>query len=102
MTLRIKEILKERGMQIGELAELIELSPQNLSKLLNSKSKPSIETFEKIAEKLNVELWELFTESTSKTELTALIQHKADFYKAESLKELKEVVSKIENNLQNH
>ncbi len=97
MALRIKDILKEKGMQIGELAELIELSPQNLSKLLNEKSKPSIETFERIAEKLNVELWELFTESTSKTDLTALIQHKQDFYKAESLEELEAIVKKIKS-----
>lgn len=96
MALRIKEILKEKGMQVSELAILIDLSPQNLSKLINEKSKPSIETFERIAEKLNVELWELFTESTSTMELTALIQHKEDFYKAESLEELKKIVSKIE------
>lgn len=60
MALRIKEILKEKGMQVSELATLIELSPQNLSKLINEKTKPSIETFERIADALNVPITDLF------------------------------------------
>ncbi len=60
MALRIKEILKEKGIQVSELATLIELSPQNLSKLINEKTKPSIDTFERIADALNVHITELF------------------------------------------
>jgi transcriptional regulator with XRE-family HTH domain len=58
--LRIKDILREKGLQVIELAKMIELSPQNLSKLINDKTKPSIETFEKIAKALDVPLSELF------------------------------------------
>jgi len=65
MTLRIKEILKEKGMQVNELATLIDLSPQNLSKLINEKTKPSIETFERIAEVLNVPIGDLFARPNS-------------------------------------
>lgn len=60
MALRIKEILKQKSMQVSELATLIGLSPQNLSKLINEKTKPSIETFEKIATALNVPISDLF------------------------------------------
>jgi len=95
MTLRIKEILKERGIQVSELAESIELSPQNLSKLINEKTKPSILTFERIAQTLGVEIWELFTSELSNDELTALIQHKGEFYKANTLAELEKIVEKI-------
>lgn len=67
MKLRIKEILKEKGMQVGRLAELINLSPQNLSKLINGKTKPSIETYEKIANALNIEFVDLFNDKNSGT-----------------------------------
>lgn len=67
MSLRIKEILKSKGMQVGELAELIDLSPQNLSKLINEKTKPSIDTFERIADALNVPFTELFEQPSNDT-----------------------------------
>ena len=62
MKLRIKHILKNRKMQISELATLVEISPQNLSKLINEKTKPSIETYERIATALGVPFTELFEE----------------------------------------
>jgi transcriptional regulator with XRE-family HTH domain len=62
MQLRIKELLKEKNMQVIELAGLIKLSPQNLSKLINEKTKPSIETFERIATALSVPISDLFSE----------------------------------------
>ena len=60
MGLRIKEILKEKGMQVTELATLIEITPQNLSKLINEKTKPSIDTYERIAVALGVPFTDLF------------------------------------------
>lgn len=60
MGLRIKEILKEKGMQVTELAALIEITPQNLSKLINEKTKPSIDTYERIAVALGVPFTDLF------------------------------------------
>lgn len=60
MGLRIKEILKEKSMQVTELAALIEITPQNLSKLINEKTKPSIDTYERIAIALGVPFTYLF------------------------------------------
>lgn len=58
--LRIKEILKEKGLSVKLLAGMVELTPQNLSKLINERSKPSIGTFERIAKALNVPISDLF------------------------------------------
>ena len=60
MGLRIKKILKEKSMQVAELAVLIEITPQNLSKLINEKTKPSIDTYERIAVALGVPFTDLF------------------------------------------
>lgn len=63
MGLRIKEILKEKSMQVAELAVLIEITPQNLSKLINEKTKPSIDTYERIAVALGVPFTDLFEQT---------------------------------------
>ena len=94
MGLRIKEVIKERGLSVYEVAERMNISRVGLSQHINGN--PSVEVLERIANALNVEVWELF-ERTSKTELTALVEHRNDFYKAETLEELKEIVSKIES-----
>ena len=60
---------------------------------------PSVETLEKIASALDVPMWQLFAspvEVTDKSELTALIQYKGDFYKANTIEELKKIVIAIE------
>jgi len=46
-----------------------------------------------------VRIWELFTSETSKAELTALIYHLGECYKAETLSGLKEAVNAIERKI---
>jgi transcriptional regulator with XRE-family HTH domain len=60
MSLRIKEILKEKGIAVKELAVMINLAAPNVSNLINEKSKPSIDVFERIAAALGVPISELF------------------------------------------
>lgn len=57
---RIKDILKERGMTISHLSELIGMSQPNLSSGLNGKYNFGISTLVKIASVLNVEFSDLF------------------------------------------
>lgn len=60
MTLRIKEILQEKGVTSVMLSEKINVSKVSISYILNGKQKPSYDTLEKIAEALNVPMWQLF------------------------------------------
>lgn len=52
---------------------------------------------EKIATALNVPLWQLFAspDDVKGEELTALIHHKGEFYKATTIAELEKIVSEI-------
>lgn len=63
MELRIKEILKERGIMQKELAERLGVSDVALRQSL--KGNPTISTLQKIAEALGVEFLELFASSSS-------------------------------------
>lgn len=56
---RIKEILKEKGMTVNQLAEILNVSRQALSKQIQGKM--LIETAKRIADALNVPLYQLFT-----------------------------------------
>lgn len=67
MELRIKDILKEKGITIKELALMIDLATPNLSNLINGKSKPGIDVFDRIATALNVPISELFEQPAVNT-----------------------------------
>lgn len=53
-TANIKRITKEKGIQIKDLAATLEMTKENLSRLINSDN-PTLKSIEKIAIALNVE-----------------------------------------------
>lgn len=61
MSLRIKEILKEKGMTQKELAQKMGVAEISLSRSVNGA--PTLTTLEKIADALGVEVSELFAPS---------------------------------------
>lgn len=93
--LRIKEIMQEKGITQKKLAEDIGVAEISLSRSL--RGNPTLDTLERIAAALNVPITELFNAGTNE-ELTALIQHKGDYYKATTIAELEGIVRKIKTN----
>lgn len=59
MSLRVKEILKEKGMMQKDLAAKMGVADISLSRSINGN--PSMDTLIKIAEALGVEMGELFS-----------------------------------------
>ena len=60
LAIRLKQIRKSRGLTQEKLAELIGRDTKHISKLEIAGSYPSIETLERIAAALNVELKDIF------------------------------------------
>ena len=58
MSLRIKEVIKEKGLSVQELADRMGISRVGLSQHINGN--PSVEVVGRIAEALGVEAYELF------------------------------------------
>lgn len=58
MDLRIKEVIKEKGKTITELADIMGINRVNLSNMVNGN--PTVETLNKIADALCVPVTELF------------------------------------------
>lgn len=57
---RIKELRKARGLSQDQLSEKVNIDPKHLSRIEVGKSYPSLNTLEKIAKALNVEIKDLF------------------------------------------
>ncbi|MBV3638575.1 helix-turn-helix domain-containing protein [Bacteroides cellulosilyticus] len=65
MDLRIKEVIKEKGMTITELADKMGINRVNLSNMVNGN--PTVETLNKIADAIGCPVTELFEQPKSDT-----------------------------------
>ncbi len=65
INLRIKEICSQKGITQKVLSEMIGVSTTSLSRIITNEQKPSLDTLEKIASALGVEVYELFAPGNS-------------------------------------
>lgn len=72
MDLRIKEVIKEKGMTITELADKMGINRVNLSSMVNGN--PTVETLNKIADAIGCPVTELF-ERPKKNSLSITCPH---------------------------
>lgn len=70
--LRIKEILKEKGVTQTELADKIGITQVGLNRMINGN--PTAETLLKIAEALDVDIRELFIPTKEDDRKTIFVQ----------------------------
>ena len=106
--MRIKEILKSKGMTVGELANRLGVSRQALSKQIQGKL--LVETAERIASVLEVPIWQLFVSENeilqqyglrhqgSLPDFMAVFKNGADTYWASSISEAKEILDGLDKN----
>lgn len=89
-------LLKEKGLTKTAFSELLGIKKQNLNSLLKN---PTLETLKKIAKALNCSVADLFStenRNTTQSNLIALIHSKGGYYSASTLKELKAIVTTLE------
>ena len=66
VTLYIKEVMKEKGITSKMLQDELGVTQATTSYLVNSKTNPSLDTLQRIAEILEVPIWRLFYMETPK------------------------------------
>lgn len=69
--LRIKELLKEKGISGKQLAQILNVTENSISLILNNKRQPRFETLIEIAKVLDVDIRDLFL-PTKETESDTL------------------------------
>lgn len=62
MNYRIKEICDLKGIKVKSLTDKVGISLPALYNISNGKMSPKIDTLEKIAEALDVPMWQLFVD----------------------------------------
>ncbi len=90
MELRIKDICKQKGLLQKELAEKVGVTDIALRASL--KGNPTVGTLEKVANALNVEVWELFTESPGESEISGFIKAKGVIYEIKSRQDIENLL----------
>lgn len=60
MVFRLREILKDKNMTIGQLSEISGISQSNLSNYMSGKISPTLDTLNRLAGALDIELVDLF------------------------------------------
>ncbi len=77
--LKLKELLKEKGMSGKELAEKVEVTPASISNIVQGNSFPKPELLKQIAEVLDVDIRELFV-PTKETETETIYAFREGSY----------------------
>lgn len=90
MELRIKELIKEKGSTIQEIADLIGVNRVTLSNSINGN--PTKDTLEKIANALEVKITDLFEDSSG---TIGVIRHNGKSYEINSIQDIERVLEEI-------
>ena len=72
--LRLKELLKEKGITGKELSEKVEVTPASISNIVQGNSFPKPELLVKIADTLNIDIRDLFNSTKGAKEPKDAIQ----------------------------
>jgi len=91
--LRIKEILKLKGIKMNQLSERLGINRVNLSSSINGN--PTIATLEKIANVLDVSLVELFSKPIVENVVTGYLEYNGEVHKIESKSDVESFIEMV-------
>lgn len=95
MVFRLREILKDRQITIGQFAEMTGISQSNLSNYMMGKVSPTLETLNRIANALKIDITELFRKEEEIVLKARIGENEVEISKDELLSFIK---SKIDHN----
>ena len=93
ITLRIEEILKERGITKTQFADMMGVAKQNVNLLLNTHN---TQKREKIAEVLGVKFTDLFVaDDQPQEELNGFVEYKGEIHRIKTKADLENLLKSI-------
>ena len=94
ITLRIEEILRERGITKTQFADMMGVAKQNVNLLLNTNN---TQKMEKIAEVLEVKFTDLFVaDDQPQDELNGFVEYKGEIHRIKTKADLENLLKYIE------
>lgn len=95
MELRVKEIIKNKGLTMQEFADNLGITRDTLTRNINGN--PTVDTLDKIAKALSVDITELFTASKNNNSINGYIEVNNQLYKINSIDDIKKLLTEIES-----
>ena len=94
ITLRIEEILRERGITKTQFADMMGVAKQNVNLLLNTNN---TQKMEKIAEVLGVKFTDLFVaDDQPQDELNGFVEYKGEIHRIRIKSDLENLLKSLE------
>lgn len=92
---RVKQLCKERRTTLKQIAERMGVAQETLTRIIGGKANTTLSTIQSLADALEVDLWELFTDTavrSSKDEIHGVIWIGGKPVIINSMKDLQELV----------
>ena len=90
--LRVKEIAKQKGLQLKDVAEKMNITRESLTRAISGN--PQLSTLQNIAQALDVEVTELFP-APNPNNVMGYLEYNGEIIKINNNKELFELAEKI-------
>nr|DAZ61630.1 MAG TPA: Helix-turn-helix XRE-family like protein [Caudoviricetes sp.] len=90
MELKVKDLIKQKGMTMQQFAEMLGVTRDTLTRNINGN--PTLETLIRIANALGVDITELFVKNTSDSEVNGYVKVKEILYEVHSFEDLEKLL----------
>lgn len=94
MNFRIKEVAKQKGLQLKDVAEKVGMARESLTRTINGN--PTVDTLGKIADALEVDIIELFPQP-SQNHVTGYLEYQGEVIKINNNDDLLRLVDRIQS-----
>lgn len=91
MDLKVKDLIKQKGMTMQQFAEMLGVTRDTLTRNINGN--PTLETLERIANALEVDIAELFVRNTPDSGVNGFVKVKGTLYEVHSFSDLRRLVA---------
>lgn len=90
MDLKVKDLIKQKGMTMQQFAEMLGVTRDTLTRNINGN--PTLETLERIANALEVDITELFSKSTPNSGVNGYVKVNGTLYEVNSFEDLRKLL----------
>ena len=90
MELKVKDLIKQKGMTMQRFAEMLGVTRDTLTRNINGN--PTLETLERIANALEVDITELFVRNAPDSEVNGYVKVKGTLHEVHSFEDLEKLL----------
>jgi transcriptional regulator with XRE-family HTH domain len=95
--LRVKDICKQQGITLKELADRMSVSPEAVTRMLSESGNPTLSTLINVAKALNINVYELFDDFSEDMQVRGYLEVGDKTYRINNFNDLKTIYNKLES-----